>query len=167
MRNLDGNLYSPDPEVVYIFSQWWPEERSDLKRSPAAWSAFATASREIQVGLIRHYYAIGVIKEGSDDYRRAKATLEYLASPDAADYYAERQRLRAARSAFGDTVRRLREAQNIGVRRFAEMVDMSPAYLSKVERDELQPPREEKVRAIAKALGEDEDKLLALAGRQA
>ena len=42
---------------------------------------------------------------------------------------------------------------------------MSPTYLSKVERDEFNPPSEEKVRAIAKALGQDADELLALAGR--
>ncbi len=42
---------------------------------------------------------------------------------------------------------------------------MSPTYLSKVERDEFKPPTEEKVRAIAEALGQDPDELLALAGR--
>ena len=38
-------------------------------------------------------------------------------------------------------------------------------YLSKVERDDFNPPSEEKVRAIAQALGQDADELLALAGR--
>jgi transcriptional regulator with XRE-family HTH domain len=66
---------------------------------------------------------------------------------------------------FGATVRRLREAQKIGLRKFAQMVGMSPTYLSKVERDEFKPPTEEKVRAIAEALGQDSDELLALAGR--
>lgn len=68
---------------------------------------------------------------------------------------------------FGETVRRLREAQKIGLRKFAETVGMSPTYLSKVERDEFNPPSEEKVRAIAKALDQDPDELLALAGRVA
>lgn len=66
---------------------------------------------------------------------------------------------------FGATVRRLREKQKIGLRKFAQMVGMSPTYLSKVERDEFKPPTEEKVRAIAKALDQDPDELLALAGR--
>ena len=66
---------------------------------------------------------------------------------------------------FGATVRRLREAQKMGLRKFAQTVGMSPTYLSKVERDEFQPPTEEKVRAIADALGQDPDELLALAGR--
>ena len=66
---------------------------------------------------------------------------------------------------FGATVRRLREAKGIGLRKFAQTVGMSPTYLSKVERDEFKPPTEEKVRAIATALGQDADELLALAGR--
>ena len=66
---------------------------------------------------------------------------------------------------FGTTVRRLRGEQKIGLRKFAQMVGMSPTYLSKVERDEFNPPSEAKVRAIAEALGLDTDELLALAGR--
>ena len=54
---------------------------------------------------------------------------------------------------FGGTVRRLREARKIGLRKFAQRVGMSPTYLSKVERDEFNPPSEEKIKAIAKALG--------------
>lgn len=68
-------------------------------------------------------------------------------------------------STFGATVRRLREEKKIGLRKFAAMVGMSPTYLSKVERDEFNPPSEEKIRAIAAALGQDPDELLALAGR--
>ena len=68
-------------------------------------------------------------------------------------------------SSFGATVRRLREAKKIGLRKFAKEVGMSPTYLSKVERDEFNPPSEEKIRAIAAALGQDADELLALAGR--
>jgi len=68
-------------------------------------------------------------------------------------------------SSFGATVRRLREKEKIGLRKFAQRVGMSPTYLSKVERDEFAPPAEDKVRAIADALGQDADELLALAGR--
>lgn len=66
---------------------------------------------------------------------------------------------------FGQTIRELREKKEIGLRRFAEQVGMSPTYLSKVERDEFDPPAEEKVRAMAEALDQDPDELLALAGR--
>ena len=73
--------------------------------------------------------------------------------------------MRSNKISFGAKVRRLREAQNKGLRNFAKIVGMSPTYLSKVERGEFNPPSEEKVRAIAEALGQDADELLALAGR--
>ena len=66
---------------------------------------------------------------------------------------------------FGATVRRLREEQKIGLRKFALMVGMSPTYLSKVERDEEAPPSEEKIVRLAAELGEDPDVLLAIAGK--
>jgi HTH-type transcriptional regulator, competence development regulator len=68
---------------------------------------------------------------------------------------------------FGKTIRVGRQTKQISLRRFAEMVGMSPTYLSKVERGELPPPAEEKVVAIARALDRDPDELLALAGRVA
>lgn len=68
---------------------------------------------------------------------------------------------------FGPTVRAWREEKEIGLRRFAEQVEMSPTYLSKVERGDFPPPGEEKILAIAKVLDKDPDELLALAGRVA
>jgi len=73
----------------------------------------------------------------------------------------------AKRETFGQFLRREREAQHITLRKFAEAVKMSPTYLSKVERDELPPPAEEKVKAIARALLLDPDELLGRAGRVA
>ncbi len=64
-------------------------------------------------------------------------------------------------------MRRLRLEQQVGLRKFAAQVGISPTYLSKIERDEFGPPAEEKVKAIARALGQDADHLLALAGRVA
>ena len=66
---------------------------------------------------------------------------------------------------FGSRVRELRELEKVGLRKFAEKVGMSPTYLSKVERGDFPPPSEAKVKAIAKALGQDPDELLASAGR--
>ena len=66
---------------------------------------------------------------------------------------------------FGQTIRTWRESQEIGLRKFADLVGMSPTYLSKIERDDFPPPGEEKIKAIANALGRDADELLALAGR--
>lgn len=68
---------------------------------------------------------------------------------------------------FGAAIREWREAKEIGLRRFADLVGMSPTYLSKIERDEFPPPGEEKIKAIARELGKDPDELLALAGRVA
>ena len=68
---------------------------------------------------------------------------------------------------FGARVRRLREERKITLRKFAEKAEISPTYLSKVERDEFPPPGEEAVRRIADILGEDPDELLALAGKVA
>jgi transcriptional regulator with XRE-family HTH domain len=68
---------------------------------------------------------------------------------------------------FGEFVRRERLAKEIGLREMAKMIGVSPTYLSKVERDEFPPPAEDKVRKIARIIGQDPDELLALAGRVA
>ncbi len=74
-----------------------------------------------------------------------------------------RSKLRSPR--FGSLVRKLRTASGLGLRELAEIVGMSPAYLSMVERNELAPPAEDKVVAIAKSLDQDIDEMLAIAGR--
>jgi len=71
---------------------------------------------------------------------------------------------------FGDKVRRLRQERRrkdrrFSLRQFADRVGMSPTYLSKVERGELPPPAEDKIRAIAAALDVDAEELMAAAGR--
>jgi transcriptional regulator with XRE-family HTH domain len=73
---------------------------------------------------------------------------------------------------FGKTIRALREERRkndaaFTLRKFAARVGMSPTYLSKIERDEFPPPSEEKIIAMAEALGADPDELLALAGKVA
>lgn len=74
----------------------------------------------------------------------------------------------AGNKAFGDRVRQLREAKlrtdpRFTLRQFAKMVDVSPTFLSKMERGEFDPPRAEKIIKIAELLGVDVDELLALA----
>src|SRR5882672_3142865 len=71
---------------------------------------------------------------------------------------------------FGDFVRQRRERLQEGdprfsLRRVAASIDVEPSYLSKVERGEQPPPSEKTVAALARALGEDPDVLLALAGK--
>jgi transcriptional regulator with XRE-family HTH domain len=71
---------------------------------------------------------------------------------------------------FGDYVRQRRETRRqtdrrFSVRQVAQRIGVEPAYLSKIERNEVAPPSEEKIRALAADLGEDADVLLALAGK--
>jgi transcriptional regulator with XRE-family HTH domain len=71
------------------------------------------------------------------------------------------------RKRFGEVIRARREALKITLRTFAGTVEMSPTYLSKVERGEFPPPAEKKIVAIARQLKLDPDELLGLAGRVA
>jgi transcriptional regulator with XRE-family HTH domain len=71
---------------------------------------------------------------------------------------------------FGQFIRdrreRLRETdRRFSVRQVAQRIAVEPAYLSKIEREEVAPPSEEKIRALAQELGEDVDVLLAMAGK--
>ena len=77
----------------------------------------------------------------------------------------KRGTLVAGHQKFGAFIRHEREAQNIGLREMAKLIGVSPTYQSKVERDEFPPPAEDKVKAIAKIIGRDEDDLMARAGR--
>lgn len=65
---------------------------------------------------------------------------------------------------FGREVRKLRVNRGVSLRELAERAYLSHAYLSQVERGKLPPPGNDKVVAIAKALGHDRNELLALAG---
>ena len=68
---------------------------------------------------------------------------------------------------FGATIRELREKRRIGLRQFARMIGVSATYLSKIEREEMPPPAEDRVKEIARLLDQDPDELLALAGKVA
>jgi len=58
-----------------------------------------------------------------------------------------------------------RDDPRFSVRQVAERIGVEPSFLSKVERDEVPPPSEEKIVALARELGEDADTLLAMAGK--
>ncbi len=71
---------------------------------------------------------------------------------------------------FGAFVRRLREDKRADDRRFslrqvAKRLEVEPAYLSKIERGDVPPPSERLTRRIAAELDQDEDVLLAMAGK--
>ena len=63
-------------------------------------------------------------------------------------------------------LRARRTAKGYSLRKFAEMVNVSPTYLSLVETGKAEyPPSAERIRAMAEALGESADHWIALAGR--
>lgn len=63
---------------------------------------------------------------------------------------------------FGETIRDLRVAQNLGLRDTAVKVGISPAYLSRIERNKENPPRPEIIKQLAKILAADPDVLFRL-----
>ncbi|MFQ3591749.1 MAG: helix-turn-helix transcriptional regulator [Gemmataceae bacterium] len=66
---------------------------------------------------------------------------------------------------FGQVLREARLAKGITLRKFAEMVGISPTYLSQVEQDNVDPPTAERVHTMATLLGANADEWTALAGR--
>ena len=65
------------------------------------------------------------------------------------------------------TARERRRSQNraFSVRQVAQRIGVEPAYLSKIERDQVSPPSETTIRRLAEELDEDPDALLAMAGK--
>jgi transcriptional regulator with XRE-family HTH domain len=73
-------------------------------------------------------------------------------------------------TSFGAYIRQRREelrqdSRAYSVRQVAHRIGVEPAYLSKVERDEVPPPSEDTISRLAAELGEDRDVLLALGGK--
>lgn len=64
---------------------------------------------------------------------------------------------------FGETIRGMREAQDIGLRVAAERLGISPAYLSRIERGKERPPKPELIKKMALLFGGDADLLFRLA----
>ena len=67
---------------------------------------------------------------------------------------------------FGALVRQKRVDKGYSLRKFAELVGVSPTYLSLVEKGKVErPPTAERVRKMAELLGESPDQWIAMAGR--
>lgn len=64
--------------------------------------------------------------------------------------------------AFGDTIRELRLAQDLGLRETATKVGISPAYLSRIERGKERPPSPSVIKELARTLAADPDVLFRL-----
>ena len=62
-------------------------------------------------------------------------------------------------------MREKRLAKKYSLRKFAELVGVSPTYMSQVEQGNVDPPTAERVKRMAELLGENADELIALAGR--
>ncbi len=74
-------------------------------------------------------------------------------------------------NALGRYLRRCREEKQsregniFSLRQLAARINVEPSYLSKIERGLEPRPSEDTTRALAQALGEDPDVLLAMAGK--
>lgn len=66
---------------------------------------------------------------------------------------------------FGPTIRDMRLAKGYSLRKFADLVGVSPTYLSQVEQGNVDPPTAERVQKMAEILNGNADELTALAGR--
>lgn len=66
---------------------------------------------------------------------------------------------------FGRALREKRLGKRFSLRKFAELVGVSPTYLSQVEQCNVMPPTADRVKRIAELLGENADEWIALAGR--
>ena len=71
---------------------------------------------------------------------------------------------------YGAYVRQVRESRretdrSYSLRQVALRIGVEPAYLSKIERDQVAPPSEATTRKLATELGEDPDVLLAMSGK--
>lgn len=66
---------------------------------------------------------------------------------------------------FGQMLREKRIAKGFSLRKFAELVGVSPTYLSQVEQDNVDPPTADRVKRMAELLEENVDEWTALAGR--
>jgi transcriptional regulator with XRE-family HTH domain len=69
---------------------------------------------------------------------------------------------------FGERVRELREAKaktdpSFNIRRFAQALELSPSYISMLERGEVNPPKADNIRKMAELLDASTDELFALA----
>src|SRR5438309_1959720 len=66
---------------------------------------------------------------------------------------------------FGKVLREKRVEKGHSLRKFADLVGVSPTYLSQVEQGNVEPPTAERVTRMAELLAENADEWIALAKR--
>ncbi len=67
--------------------------------------------------------------------------------------------------AFGAYIRKKREEKDIQLNDFAKLLDISPAYWSRIERELEKPPKDELIRKAAEQLGLNVDDAFVEASR--
>jgi transcriptional regulator with XRE-family HTH domain len=66
---------------------------------------------------------------------------------------------------FGSLLRRSRVKAGYGLREFAQKVDLSPTYISRVETGKIPPPTERRIKVMARLLDVTADELYTAAGK--
>jgi transcriptional regulator with XRE-family HTH domain len=66
---------------------------------------------------------------------------------------------------FGSLIKNLREGKKFTQGEFARMLEITPTYLSKIERGEFSPPSEVVIKKMAEILEYNSDELLAHADK--
>ena len=66
---------------------------------------------------------------------------------------------------FGERIKELREKQGMSQRELARQLDITSAYMSKIERDDLQPPSEAVIKRMSVLLHVNQDELLSYADK--
>ncbi|MFO0388542.1 MAG: helix-turn-helix domain-containing protein [Alphaproteobacteria bacterium] len=69
------------------------------------------------------------------------------------------------KKSFGDIIKDLREDKGYSQRQFALALDITPTYMSKIERGEFPPPSEDVIKKMAQLLEHNSDDLLAYADK--
>lgn len=72
---------------------------------------------------------------------------------------------RSSQKTFGQVLRETRLEKKYSLRKFAQLVGISPTYLSQVEQSNVDPPTADRVKKMAEILEVDVDEWTALAGR--
>jgi HTH-type transcriptional regulator, competence development regulator len=72
---------------------------------------------------------------------------------------------RSEEGSFGRRIQALRRAKGLTQRQLASVLDIDFTYLSKLENNRGDPPGDQTIRKLARALDADEEDLLALAGK--
>jgi transcriptional regulator with XRE-family HTH domain len=72
---------------------------------------------------------------------------------------------RSEEDSFGRRIRELRRTKGLTQRQLASVLEIDFTYLSKLENNRGEPPGDQTIRNLARALGADEEELFALAGK--